>query len=573
MLTFRPFAKRYALPYWRWYLGGMIALAITNLVALEVPQLAKTIVNQLAAGEVESDLANTALLIVGLGVTMMMIRALSRILIFWPARNLEADLKSDLFGRTLHLPLQFFERHGMGDLISRLANDVGHLRVFFAFGLLQIFNMIFLLTFTIEKMLSVHAGLTLASLAPLVLMVVITRITMPLMHKYSQLNQEATGRLTNRVTEAFVNVHVIKANAAEGAFETKTSREIDAVFDSNIRLVFVRTLLFPLMTCLSGLSILVVLFYGGKEVIAGRLTIGDILAFNVYIGLLTFPLTAMGIIMAVYQRMITALARVAEIDAAKTETTLQTEHRQDHKHAPLLEVRNLSFRFPEDDLNTTSSDRFSLQNISFTISAGKRVGIFGPIGSGKSTLMHLATRLYNPPPNTVFFRGQDVLGIPPQELRQSIGYALQSVHLFSDTIAANLSFGHQTNPAKLAQAARRAQIADEIESFDQGWETEIGEKGVRLSGGQKQRLALARLLLREPDLMLLDDVLSAVDHTTEKKLIQEIRNVGSSMLIASHRGSALQVCDEILVLEDGKITDRGSFEELSRRYPALAAVD
>jgi ATP-binding cassette subfamily B protein len=575
MKTFSSYSRRFVRPLWGWYAGGFLLLAAVNLVNLEIPQLAKGIINKLAAGADVSGTEGTALAIVGLGFLMIVIRGLSRIVIFWPGRVLETRTKSTLFDKTLRLTQEFYLRHGMGDLISRLANDVGQLRAFFAFGLLQLLNVAFLLIFTIYQMASVHGTLTLLALLPLVAMLAITRVSMPKMHHQSRANQMAIGSLTNRVTEAFVNVHVLQANAAQPSFLERASKENEEVYATNVKLVMIRTLIFPLMTCLSGLSQLVVLFYGGHEVIAGRLTVGDILAFNVYIALLSFPLTAMGMILAMYQRARTALERIGEIDeaqdeAARPECAVAAGSRAGASPHPLLEVRGLAFRYPS--AKAGDAPRFGLEGIDLALAPGRRIGLFGKVGAGKSTLFNVLTRLYDPPPGTVFLDGQDILALDPPALRRRIGYALQSVHLFSDTIRANLAFGLPEVPPepRLRAAAAGAQILPEIEAFRDGWDTQIGEKGVRLSGGQKQRLALARLFVRDLPVLLLDDVLSAVDHTTERRLVDYIHSLGCALIIASHRGSALKDCDEILVLSEGRIVDRGPYSQLVPRWPDLS---
>jgi ATP-binding cassette subfamily B protein len=574
MSRFAKYSIRYALPEWPYFLAGIVALAAVNLVTLEIPQLAKRIINgltsaNLAGGGIDpaqiSDAESTALKIIGLGALMIIIRGLSRILIFWPGRRLEAATKTDLFARILRVPEAFFLKHGLGDLISRLANDVGQIRVFYAFGLLQILNLGFLLVFTISKMISVHATLTALCLTPMIAMLAITKYTLPRMHRYSRENQDAIGTLTTKVTEAFVNVHVIQANAAVQSFVDRSEKENRRVYDTNIKLVAIRTVVFPLMTCLAGISQLIVLFYGGQQVIAGNLTVGDILAFNVYIGLLAFPLTALGIIFAVYQRAKTALDRIGEVQDAPLESSLvKTQKTIFEKSPPLLEIKNLHFSYE-------GNDSFKLQGIDFRLPAGKHLGLFGPIGSGKSTILNLITRLFDPPAQTIFWHGEDILTVSPTELRRQSGYALQTVHLFSDSIRNNLAFGMTSSPsqAALEEAAREAQILAEINGFEHGWDTEIGEKGVRLSGGQKQRLALARIFLRRPPLLLLDDVLSAVDHKTEQALLKEIYGLGSALIMTSHRGSALRQCDEILILDQGKIIDRGTFLELSQRRPEI----
>lgn len=569
-LTFREYARRFALPMWGWYLGGFVLLAAVNLVNLQIPQLAKRVINDLTAGKDLSDSRTVALAIVGLGLLMIVIRSLSRIVIFWPGRRLETETKSVLFGRLLRVTERFFLDHGMGDLISRLSNDVGQLRAFFAFGLLQVLNVIFLLVFTLAKMFSVHATLTVLSLLPLVVMFIVMRFAMPRMHQYSRENQNALGILTNRVTEAFVNVHVIQANAAVGSFVRRAEIENEAVFRTNMRMVYIRMAIFPLMSMLAGVSQLVVLFYGGREVIAGRLSVGDILAFNVYIGLLTFPLSAMGMILSLYQRARTAIDRISEIDRAPTEQALlpaSPAKTEDGLKPPLLEIRDLTFAFPDRRGNGEPC----LSCLGLRLADGGRIGLFGPIGSGKSTLFNLITRLYDPPPGTIFLSGRDVLTLEPAVIRREVGYALQQVHLYSATIRENLAFGMDAEPplAELRAAAAGAQILAEIEAFEHGWDTQIGEKGVRLSGGQKQRLALARLFLRRPRLLLLDDVLSAVDHSTEKHILDHIYRVGCGLVISSHRGSALKRCDEILVLDQGRIVDRGSFAAVAGRHPEL----
>lgn len=573
-MTFSTFIRRFVSPLWRWYASGFVVLAAVNLVSLQIPQLAKQIINKLTAtggfaeAGARADAKSTALAIVGLGVLMILIRSLSRVVIFWPGRQVETTTKSTFFAKMLALPETFFLRHGMGDLISRLSNDVGQLRAFFAFGLLQIMNVAFLLIFTLARMLSEHPTLTLLTLAPLTLMVVITKYTMPMMHKSSRDNQNAVGSLTNRVTEAFVNVHVIQANAAASTFGERVAKENDEVYRTNMRMVYIRTMIFPLMTCLAGLSQLIVLGYGGLEVTRGHLTVGDILAFNVYIGLLTFPLTAMGIILALYQRAKTALERLGEIDATPSEGSA-SETKRPREDSTLLEVRHLTFTFPEAVKDGRGP---AVKDLSLKLAPGGRIGLFGKVGSGKSTLFNLVTRLFDPPVGAVFWRGQDVTTLVPRDLRQDVGYALQGVHLFSASIRENLAFGVEPAPGleALRAAAADAQILTEIEAFPDGWETQIGEKGVRLSGGQKQRLALARLLLRKPPLMLLDDVLSAVDHSTEKRLIDRLYDLGSALIIASHRGSALKRCDEILVLKDGQVEARGTYAALLGRYPELA---
>ena len=573
-INLKTFTWRYALPLWRWYFFGLLALAATNIIMLEIPQLAKLIVNTIAESKDLGPMANIALAIIGLGLLQIIIRSLSRVLIFWPGRTLESVAKNDIFARVLRIPQQVLMNFGMGDLISRLSNDMGQLRAFYAFAVLQAANLAFLSVFTVSQMLAAHKTLTIACLAPLTLMVLITRYAMPQMQKYSKRNQEAVGRLSNRVTEAFVNVHILQSNAAEKAFVDRTDSDNDAVYESNIRLVFVRNVVFPLMICLAGLAQVTVLFYGGNEVIAGRLTVGDILAFNIYIGFISFPLTALGFILALYQRAVTAAERLSEVEDAPQENESSVAIEKDSTGAiatdSLLSVKNLTWIYPK--VGDLTSKPFGLHDISFEIKEGTSVGLFGPIGSGKSTLFSLITRLYEPPRGTIFWKGVDVLDMQPTELRRQVGLAQQTVHLFSDTIEANFRMGIDSDTASqkdLEVAAENAQILKEIMSFDKQWQTEIGENGIRLSGGQKQRIALARLFLRKPKVLILDDVVSAVDHETEAKLITFFHSLNQSILIASHRPSALQDCDEVLILEEGHLKAKGNWATVAHHVRSI----
>lgn len=578
--NFPLYVRHHVIKYWPWYLSGSAALAGTTFVTIQIPQLAKSIVNLIAAGDsfgsAISKAREFALLVVGLGFLQMIIRAMSRILIFWPGRKLETSSKDIIFSSALRIADRNLRKFGMGDLVSRIANDVGHLRVFFAFGILQIANLIFLSIFVITKMFQVHPGLAGACLVPLAGTFLVFRIVMPRLHKFSLENQAALGRLTNRVTEAFVNFHVIAACGAQEAFVRRTDGENEKVYATNIQVLMLRMVAFPLMTCLAGLSQLVVLFYGGLQVQSGQLSVGDILAFNVYIGLLSFPLTAMGIIAAVFQRAKTALTRLAEIDGAPKEgddspvSYVPPTRTPSHVKQPFLEIRSLSHSYGGKTL--FSGNPFELSALNFTMSERRKIGVFGAIGSGKSTLFNLITRIIEPPAGTVFLNGVDVVSMTPQVLRAEIAYGMQSVHLFSDTIRANITFGIAPTPSQLQieKACEQAQILAEINGFEHSWDTQIGEKGLRLSGGQKQRLALARIFLRKPKLMLLDDVLSAVDQSTESALMTAIFAQNSALLMASHRPSALKLCDEIIVMRNGILIDRGTYDELSLRLPDLA---
>jgi ATP-binding cassette subfamily B multidrug efflux pump len=560
------FARLFVIKLWPWYLGGALCLAITNIISLEIPQLAKELVNHLHNGLKPEDLGTLpklALAIMGLGLAQIFIRSSSRILIFWPGRKLEASSKSYLFERVMRLPQKFFDKHGMGDLISRFSNDVGQLRIFFAFGVLQILNLIFISVFTLYQMLSVHTSLTLLALTPIVAMLLTTKVIMPRMAAFTRQNQDAVGLLTNRVTEAFTHIHVIQTNASETSFQRLIAQENDKVYATDMKVLMLRTLFFPLMSALTGLSQLVVLFYGGYLVVQKKISVGDILAFNIYLSYLAFPLTSIGIILSVYQRSKSALDRLDpffhELPEAGTSGQVLA-----FPQASEVEIKDLHFTYP-------GSAHPVFSGLDLRVRKAEMLGVCGAVGSGKSTLFQILTRIYEPPRETTYFEGQDVTTLDPVKLRQDIAYALQKVHLFSASIRDNLGFGLKEKPSdqELQKASRSAQILKEIEAFPDTWNTEIGEKGLRLSGGQKQRLALARLFLRKPKVLLLDDVLSAVDNITEARLIQEFRGIGCTMIINSHRSSVLELCDRVIYLKEGRVFDEGRFSELILRHPEL----
>lgn len=557
--------RHYAGVHWRFYLLGTVMLILTNLFTLEIPQLAKTIVNAVEKGEPLGQYTNLTLIIVALGLLLIGIRTLSRVFIFRPGRELETSIKVDLFDHLLSMPLARFLTFGMGDLTSRLNSDVTQLRVFFAFGVLQVLNVVLMSSLTIVKMVSISPLLTFLCVLPLIFMLLLTKYISPILYVATKQNSEATGRLTNRVSEMFANVQVIQSAGAEDAFISRASIESEQIFKTNMKTVLIRNLVFPLMTVMTGTSQFCLLYWGGKEVISGAFTVGDLMAFAIYIGILVFPFTSIGLILAIYQRARPAVERLqaiafepSESDDQNSSAVLELKQSAPHSQSLLIRADRLSFSF--------DSKTEVLNDISFQINRGDRIGVFGRVGSGKSVLFELLTKLYEVPRGMLFFQGRDYRDLSPEFIRSKVGFAQQSPFLFSDSIRNNLLLGFdsgQVTHAQLDQAAEQAQVLDDIKGFVDGWDTLCGEGGVRLSGGQKQRLALARVILRSSELMILDDVLSAVDHTTEQQMIQSLfSDKNRTMLIASHRPSILEHCDRIWILERGMLVAQGRFVDV-----------
>lgn len=637
--------RTFALKQWSWYLAGTVFLFLTSYVSLKIPELSKAVVDSFVDTNSLKGQVQTTYMIALLGFSLLFIRGLSRILLFWPARRLETEVKDHYFGKFLRIKQAFFDHTGMGDLISRIANDVTHIRVFFGFGALQILNFFFMVTLAVFKMYDISPVLTVSALCPIVLSVAIGRFGLPRLHTYSKAQQAELGKLTNKITEAFVNVHVIQANNAASAFTDKVSAKNLDVYKANVKQAGFRVLFFPLLSMLTGISYVLVMFVGGGLAIDGKISVGDLLAFNAYIGLLSFPLMAIGILLSVMQRARTAAERLAEIDAAESENVgsengksengksehlgeLETDTKKLHptenkllskaiketaskkaEHTKVsaqpkgstphddtedsfqfdtLHVRNLTFRYPFKSPTANDANKKDLENppekiwhsderpenvledISFEVQRGEHVGIVGPIGSGKSTLLHLLVKLYDAPAGTIFYGDKDIRSLDSRLLRKRVVLSPQVVHLFSDSVKNNLLLGYETaTDEAVVEVTRKAEILKDIETFDEGWQSEVGEKGLRLSGGQKQRLALARTLIRKPELYLLDDVLSAVDHTTEKNIIDHLRNEKATMIIVSHRSSAVMHCDKIIALKEGKIVATGTYQDILRDHPSF----
>lgn len=558
--AFTQITRRFALPHYLWYLLGTVSLALTTWISIRIPHLSKNIVNSLLSlSQDQHSAIQTAFFIMTLGVLLVLSRSLSRISMFWPGRKIEAEVKQYYFSHILHLPLKSLHKFTHGDLISRLANDVIQLRVFYAFAVLQLLNFSFLALFSIWNMLSVSVELTLLSLLPLLILIIATRFTSPWFHTFSRDQSIRLGDLTNIVTETFANVHIIQTNNAVDSFLSHIEAMSTKVYKANIKLAMIRTFIFPLAGLFSGFSYLLILYFGGQAVIAKTLTVGDILAFNIYIGLLSFPLTALGFILSMYQRAKAASERLVELESYPQETQSSTVIKPlPEKILPLLELKHLHFSYAENQEPTI------LHDISLSLQPGQILGIIGPVGSGKSTLFHLLTRLYDPPSGTVFFKGRDIIDIPCTELRSQIHYGLQSPYLFSDSILGNLNLGFMNPPSDEAieQVLNEVSMKGEVDKFPQRSLTPVGEKGVKLSGGQKQRVALARLFLRSCEILLLDDTTASVDFHTERRLLTEIKKKGAAMILISHREYVLEACDEVLVLEQGRITARGRLNEV-----------
>jgi ATP-binding cassette, subfamily B, multidrug efflux pump len=486
------------------------------------------------------------------------------------SRRCEADLRDRVFSHLQKLPLDYFQHTKTGDLMSRLTNDIQAVRELMGFGSLAIVDALVVIVFSLTFMIRIDPWLTLWSLLAMPLIPVVVRIFGRHIFRWSRDTQEQLSVMSAYVQENLAGMRVVQAYAQE----KNQIKGFEAVSGSYRRhtmwLATLWGIFWPLMQVLAGIAATLVLWLGGRQVLQGTMTLGEFVAFNGYLAMLTWPLMAVGYVVNQYQRGTAALSRVFEI--------LDTPMSPRYEIVPLavgrasprgaIEFRDLTFAYPNDHGPV-------LKNINLAISAGKICGIVGETGSGKSTLVSLLLRLFEPPDGTVFIDGTDIKRLPVSELEAAVGFVSQDIFLFSGTVHDNILFGvDNIDGVKVEEAARVAQLLPAIESFSHQFDTVIGERGVRLSGGQKQRTALARAIIKDPPILILDDAFSSVDVETEEEILRELKRFmkGRTTLLISHRISTVRDADMIVYLSGGRIIEQGAHEELVRRRGAYTEL-
>jgi ATP-binding cassette subfamily B multidrug efflux pump len=546
---------------------GVLALLATNAFALSIPWLLMSAIDALrrSGGAAHGAVVRDAILIGLFAVLQAAIRTASRVSIFNAARNIEYTLRRDLFGHLTRLDAAFFRKHATGDVMSRLTNDLGAVRILFGPGVLNLFNTTIVYASTLWLLVRLSPGLTLYALLPYPLLLLGARLAGRLMFKSSREIQEQLGAMSTSIQEDLAGISVVKHYGLEDARHRRFRALNDEYLKRSLRLVRARGVLGPLFAMLAGAGTLIVLWAGGREVIAGRMTIGALVAFNAYVVQLSWPTIALGWIIGIWQRGIAAWARVRELLA--TEPLIKDAAAPGSPDAPItpsLEVRGLTIAL---------DDRRLLDDVSFSVPAGTTLAIVGPTGSGKTTLVDALVRLQNVAPGAISIGGHDVTALPLARLRTLVGYAPQDPFLFSATVAENIGFGIRETGDGLDAAARRARVvwaaeaaglASDVAILPDGYDTLVGERGITLSGGQRQRVALARALAADPRLLMLDDTLSSVDAQTEREILTRLRPIlrERTSIVVSHRVAAVKEADQILVLDAGRVAERGTHVEL-----------
>jgi len=554
--------KDYAWRY-RWsYLAGALFLWVTNYLAVSIPGQIGHAIDALRA---DQPLGRYVAAIAIMGVSVIVVRSLSRILIFNPGRHLEYQLRRDLFAHLLRLQPSFYVTRKRGDIVSRAANDITWVRTLVGFGGLQVVNVTLAVILTGWKMVSLSPRLTLMVLLPIMVGAGLVQFGIRRLFFLARRNQEQLGEISEHVLGSLQGMAAIQGFAAEDAFvERFEERNLDWL-RIGMRLALIRSLALPLLVLSGGVAMFALIAVGGPMVLSRALTVGQLAAFTALLTVFLPPLRSMGWLMSVIQRGRAALERIFElIDAPIDRPEGATGKVLVAGHGPSIELHELSFAYPDEP------DRKVLNGLTATISAGTVVGLFGRTGSGKSTLLRLLARLYNPPPASMLVDGEDLTTIDLESWRQRLAVVPQRPFLFSDAIEANVALTADPQPERVREAVTMAALESDLEALPDGLQTVVGERGIMLSGGQRQRVALARGLFRSGDLLILDDVLSAVDHQTEAQLVETVAGLAArpeapTVLIASHRLSALRHCDLVLVLDGGRLVDSGTHTDLVAR--------
>jgi ATP-binding cassette subfamily B protein len=482
---------------------------------------------------------------------------LQRWILIGMSRDVEYDLRNDFFEHLERLPQSFYMEHRTGDLMARATNDLSAVRMMIGPALMYALGTVTIIVLVLPLMLRISVSLTLLSLCTLPFVSIATKFFAKRIHDRFEKIQEEFSSITARAQENLAGVRVVRAYAREETEAATFAGYNRSFVERNRAIAILQSLFFPVLQTFTGLGFAAVLWYGGRKVMAGDISLGQFVEFNFYLVYLIWPTIALGWVINLYQRGMASMGRLNAIlntppeiaDAPGAETAeLRGE----------IEFRNLTFAYP-------GSDRPVLEGVDLRIEAGQTVAIVGRTGSGKSTLVNLVPRLLDAEPGMVLVDGRPIREVTLESLRGAIGYVQQETFLFSDTIAENIAFGVPgASRDAVVNAAAQAGLAVDVDAFPKQYETMVGERGITLSGGQKQRTAIARALLRMPRILILDDALSAVDTETEERILNRLRTImrDRTSLIVSHRVSTVKMADLIVVLEDGRIAERGTHDEL-----------
>lgn len=572
-------------PYFKgqgWLLmWGFAGMMLQNIGLTLMPQSIQAILDELLAENRSSVVSFEALKVLGLMLVSGFGMYLMRKLIISVSRDMEYALRRDLFAKLGRLDFAFFQKHPTGDLISRCTNDLDHVRVLLGPGIMYIPNSVSRLLLFSPVLLALDPVMTAMVMGQMLVLMILIVLFMPRMKPLHTSLQEQVGLLNSRVWQILNSLTMLRLYRRESKEMERFDELNQEYIRRNLRLEKFQAFLWPFFQTLFALSEVIILAWGGLQVIEGHLSLGELLQFKVMVSVLAFPVLSLGWVMSAIQQGVSAMERILMIfdepEVSSIESVNPPSSHASGKGGYDLECRSLTFSYPNATITV-------LKDINFTLKSGETVGITGPVGCGKSTLLNLLVGVLQPPEKCMFMGGEDLRAWEPERHHALMSYVPQDAFLFSRKIWENIALSNgdsgdlsPTTQSRVEEAAREASLHEDIVAFPRAYEEWVGEKGVTLSGGQCQRTSLARALFKEAPWLILDDALSAVDAETESKILDSIRKrgEGQSMLIVSHRISALRHADRILVMQNGRIVDEGRHEELMERdglYSHLAQL-
>ena len=574
-MIFGKHINRYYRKYAGWLIAGLAALILVDYFQLAVPRLYRMGINVRDSCSVMVDGVQTAfdmdflldkicMPLVGIILGMVVGRFLWRVCIFGAAIKVETDLRNEMFNHAKDLSREYYQVNKVGNLMSLFTNDLDTVQDCYGSGFLMFFDAVILGTLAIRNMWLMDPLLTLLSLIPMALLLACATVVGKYMMKKWDIRQEAFSKLSDFSQESFSGIAVIKAFVKEAkellAFQ-KLNRENE---DANIDFTKASVLLRILVTLFVESVVCVILGYGGYLVYQGRFDAGQLVEFIGYFNAIVWPITAVSELIDMTSRGTASLKRIGELLDAKQDVVARPGVAELKNIRGDIEFRHLTFRYPDGEFN-------ALEDVSFTINAGENVGLVGKTGSGKTTLVDLLLRTYNVPDGTVFIDGHDVNDVSIHDVRAGCAYVPQDNFLFSDTISNNISFGtDRESENAVIRAAALADVDENIRQFQKGYDTVLGERGVTVSGGQKQRISIARALMKDAPILILDDSVSAVDTKTERTILENLRETraGKTTILIAHRISTIEQMDKVLFIEDGRLTAAGTHQALYENCPS-----
>jgi len=532
--------------------------SITSLIGLFIPLVARDAINVMVSKSSEN-LLNYGLMIVFLSVVGGLLAFAQRYYSGLLSESVVFDLRNDLYSSLQNLSFGFYSRSDTGQIIARATSDVESVKRFISFAITGFTNAIITVVLALVIMMSIDLKLTLISLLPLPLMSILVRITAKRVRRLFEYARNIYGDFTSIIRESIIGIKVIKAFCGEEHFSKKFLEDIENYRDSLIKVGKYRALLWPTIGLISFMSLLLIYWFGGILAMEKEITVGDLIAFSIYIGMITWPMVMLGFITVSYERAKVSASRVFEIMDMKSDIV-------EDPNAVDLVVKEGKIEF-KDIWFSYDNRKWILKGINLTVNPGEKIVLVGPTGSGKTTLVQLLPRFFDPQRGVITIDGVDIRKVKLDSLRKNIGIVHQDIYLFPDTIRNNIAYGKpDATLAEIIEAAKIARIHDFISSLPKGYDTIIGERGITLSGGQRQRLAIARTLITNPKIIILDDSLSNIDADTEQAIYDALSKYfkGKTVIIISHRPSTLRLADRIVVLFDGKIVEEGTFDELMK---------